>query len=297
MLRELQTFLAIARYGTFSAAGERIGLTQSAVSAQIKRLEDDLQVALFERNARSAKLSEAGRSLLTMGQQMLASYEEMRERVRGNLPCGTLRIGAIASAQIGLLPDALVDFRAQYPRIDVKINPGNSAQLLDQLDADELDMVVVIRPPFSLPKQWHWQPLLSEPYVLIAPLDVHANTPAQILENHPFIRYERLSFGGRLVQRYLAERRIAVNDAMELKELEAIVRMVERGLGVSIIPRTGVLSLQNRNVRVITLGISTFYREIGVIEPDVRSRRPSTAALVSCLQKASRASSSRKRPR
>src|SRR5467141_1094866 len=124
MLRELKTFLAIARCGTFSLAGNRIGLTQSAVSAQIKRLEDDLQIVLFERSGRSARLNDAGRRLVVMAEQMLASYQELRTRIRSDVVSGTIRIGAIATVQIGLLPDALVSFRKQFPHVEVKINPG-----------------------------------------------------------------------------------------------------------------------------------------------------------------------------
>ena len=296
MLRELKTFLAIAQCGTFLAAGERIGLSQSAVSAQIKRLQDDFQVVLFERSGRSAHLSDAGRSLVVLAQKLLLSYDEMREELQGQQPGGTLRIGAIPSAQIGLLPDALVNFRKQCPRVELKISPGTSTQLLDQLDANELDIVIVIRPPYSLPKLLHWQPLLTEPYVLIVPKEVRAKTAVEVLENYPFIRYDRLSFGGRPVQRFLNQQRIAVTTLMELKELEAIVRMVESGLGVSIIPRAKILSLQSRKVKVVPLE-TTFYREIGIIESDVGSRKTPIAELTACLQKAAGGVASRKRSR
>jgi DNA-binding transcriptional LysR family regulator len=288
MLRELETFLAIARHGSFSAAGERIGLTQSAVSAQIKRLEDDLRTPLFDRNGRAARLNDAGRGLVAMAGELLLSYEQMRERLRGNASGGAIRIGAIPTAQIGLLPDALVAFRAQCPGTMVHIAPGTSAQLLDRLDADELDLAIVIRPPFSLPKQLGWEPLLSEPYVLIAPANVRARQLSAVLAQHPFIRYDRLSYGGRPVQRYLTQHGIAVTDSMELKELEAIVRMVERGLGVSIIPRSKLLSLPRRNVRVISLGKSTFHREIGVADAGGQRRTSSVTALIASLQRAAR---------
>ncbi|MES2951465.1 MAG: LysR family transcriptional regulator [Pseudomonadota bacterium] len=286
MLRELETFLAIARYGTFSAAGEHIGLTQSAVSAQIKRLEEGLQTTLFQRSGRTAQLNDAGHALLSMAREILVSFEDMRQRLQSDQPRGMLRIGAIPSVQVGLLPDTLVDFREEFPNVEIQIHPGTSTQLLDRLDVEELDLVVVIRPPFDLPKQLHWRPLLSEPYVLIAPPGVREKTPAQVLENHPFIRYDRLSYGGRPVQRFLKEQRIAVKDSMELKELEAIVRMVERGLGVSIIPHAGLLGLQKRKLQLMPLA-PTFYREIGIVEHGADARSPSITAFTACLEKIS----------
>ena len=286
MLRELRTLLAIARHGTFAAAGEEVGLTQSAVSAQVRRLEDEFGAALFDRDGRSARLSEAGRALLPMAERWLAGFEHMREQLRGEVR-GVLRIGAIPSVQSGLLPDAIAAFRPGFPRVELRISPGPSMQLLNELDAGALDMALVIKPPFALPRRTRWQALITEPYVLIAPKAVRRAAPAELLAQHPFIRYDRLSFGGRPVQRYLEQQRLAVKDTMELKELEAIVRMVERGIGVSIIPRAAQLSLRNRPLHVVALDDAP-QREIGIAMPVAGADQPFTAAFCAALLAAAR---------
>lgn len=294
MLRELETFLAIVRYGTFSAAGSQIGLTQSAVSAQVKRLEEDLQTPLFERTGRTARLNEAGRSLVAKAEQLVETYRSMRASMQADPPSATIRIGAIPTAQTALLPQALADYRLRRPGCRVQIRPGTSAQVLDLLDSGALDAAIVIRPPFGIPRSYHWEPLLSEPYVAIAPLDVRGRVLAQIFADHPFIRYDRVSFGGRPVQHYLERRRLVVNDFVELKELEAIVSMVERGLGVSIVPRARGLRLPERRVRLLRLEES-FHREIGLVAPGQASERPAVAGFMACLKAAARARGGRGR--
>jgi DNA-binding transcriptional LysR family regulator len=287
MLRELRTLLAIARHGTFAAAGEAVGLTQSAVSAQVRRMEDEFGIGLFDRDGRSARLSDAGRALLPLAEQWLAGFEHMREQLRGEVR-GVLRVGAIPSVQAGLLPDAIVGFRQGFPKVEVRISPGPSMQLLNELDAGALDLALVIKPPFALPRRTRWQALVKEPYVLIAPQAVRRGTPAQMLAQQPFIRYDRLSFGGRPVQRYLEQRRLVVQDTMELKELEAIVRMVERGIGVSIIPRAAPLQLRSRPLHMVALEEAPV-REIGLVMPAAGADRPFTAAFNAALLAAARA--------
>jgi DNA-binding transcriptional LysR family regulator len=287
VLRELRTLLAIARHGTFAAAGDEVGLTQSAVSAQVRRLEDEFGIALFGRDGRSARLSEAGRALLPLAEQWLAGFEHMRAQLRGELR-GVLRVGAIPSVQSGLLPDAIVGFRQGFPKVELRISPGPSMQLLNELDAGALDMALVIKPPFALPRRTRWQALVSEPYVLIAPKATRRAAPADMLAQHPFIRYDRLSFGGRPVQRYLEQRRLVVQETMELKELEAIVRMVERGIGVSIIPRAAPLQLRSRPLHVVALEDAP-QREIGIAMPVAEADQPFNAAFCAALLAAARA--------
>jgi DNA-binding transcriptional LysR family regulator len=232
MLRELRTFVAVARHGTFAAAGQQVGLTQSAVSAQMRVLEQGLGVRLFDRSGRAAVLNAAGRHALPLAEQMLGLYAQMA------LPTpladwqGELKVGAIASVQTGLLPEALPAFRQAAPRVELKLVPGVSLQLLSQVDAGELDLALLIKPPFELPKELLQISLAREPFVLITPLTVPGDDPLQILAEQPFVRYDRSSFGGRQVSQFLREQRLHVHEALELDELDAIVRMVECGLGV-----------------------------------------------------------------
>lgn len=284
MLRELKTFVAVARHGTFAAAGQRVGLTQSAVSAQMRVLEQALGQRLFDRSGRSAELNAAGRHALPLAEQMLALYAEMASPTRELR--GELRVGAIASLQTGLLPQALPRFRQQAPGVELKLVPGVSLDLLSRVDAGELDLALLIKPPFELPKELQQLPLAREPFVLIVPETVAGDEPLELLTRQPFVRYDRSSFGGRQVERFLREQRLQVNEALELDELEAIVRMVEAGLGVSLIPLAGLWREHGARVRVIELGPLTFHRELIALVRRAQ-RQPALDCLLDCLATAS----------
>ncbi|MDD0968353.1 MULTISPECIES: LysR family transcriptional regulator [Pseudomonas] len=284
MLRELKTFLAVARHGTFAAAGLHIGLTQSAVSAQIRNLEQALGVRLFDRTGRQAILNPAGQRAVPMAQEMLATFSRMAVSEDVSEFRGELKIGAVATAQTGLLPQALLRLRQQAPGVEPKLVPGVSLNLLSQVDAGEVDLAIMIKPPFELPKELSAQVIRREPFVLIVPTTVEGDDPLQLLAEHPHVRYDRNSFGGRLVTQFLREQRIDVQVALELDELEAIVKMVECGLGVSLLPRVGLWLEHPLKVRVIELGELTFYREMVVLQRYSQRSLPIHKLFANCLE-------------
>ncbi|MHB2139437.1 LysR family transcriptional regulator [Pseudomonas monsensis] len=284
MLRELKTFLAVARHGTFAAAGLHIGLTQSAVSAQIRNLENALGIRLFDRTGRQATLNAAGQRALPMAQEMLAIFSRMAVDDAVSEFRGELKIGAVATAQTGLLPQALLRLRQQAPGLEPKLVPGVSLNLLSQVDAGEVDLAIMIKPPFELPKELSAQVIRREPFVLIVPPQVEGDDPLRLLAERPHVRYDRNSFGGRLVTRFLREQRIEVNVALELDELEAIVKMVESGLGVSLLPRAGLWLEHPLKVRVVELGELTFYREMVLLQRYSQRNQPIQKLFAQCLE-------------
>lgn len=265
VIRELKTFVAVVKTGTFAAAGQQIGLTQSAVSAQIKHLEQVLGVPLFERSGRSAHLSGAGERAVGMAQEILGIFARMGEPLGLDDIQGRLRIGAINSAQSTLLPKTLVKLRQSAPRIEPTLVPGVSLNLLSQVDSGEIDLALIINPPFALPKEIHCEALCSEEFVLITPLDVSEPSPLRILAQEPFVRYDQASFGGRLVTRFLKQQRLEPRQVLELDELDAIVKMVEHGLGVALLPKAGLWFERAPRVRVVALGDAVFYRELVLV--------------------------------
>lgn len=265
MIRELKTFICVAQKGTFAAAGQQVGLTQSAVSAQIKSLEQTLGVRLFDRTGRSATINAAGERAIPLAEEILQLFGRMGAADSANDFRGALRIGAIGTVQTGLLPQALVALRSKAPFIETHLVPGVSLNLLSQLDAGELDLAIMIKPPFSLPKDLHLEVIAREAFVLIAGKDVEGDDPLALLAKQPFVRYDRGSFGGRLVTQFLKEQTIHVQQALELDELDAIVKMVRSGLGVSLVPKAGLWLEHAEDVRVLDLRTLTFFREIVLV--------------------------------
>jgi len=283
MIRELKTFIAVEGLGTFVAAGNQIGLTQSAVSAQIRTLEKSLGTLLFDRSGRSATLNAAGLRALPMAREIVALYERMAAPSIDSGYFGELRIGAIATVQTGLLPAALVQFNRQAPTVEAKVIPGVSQTLLNSVDAGEIDLALLIRPPFALPKELHLEIIEREPFVLIAPATVEGDDPLQLLRDNRFVRYDRHSFGGRQVTRFLRAQKIDTRPGLELDEVDAIVRMVEAGLGVSLVPRAGLWLERAAQIRIIELGPLTFYRELAMVMRHANRQLPLQRLFRECL--------------
>lgn len=273
MIRELKTFIAVAREGTFAAAGQKIGLTQAAVSAQMQRLEAELGFALFDRTGRSARLNAMGQETLAQATELIRLYGQLGSRDAGARASVVVSIGAIASAQRLLLPEALASFHRQAPGCRTRVVPGVSMELLNLVDAGEIDMALIIRPPFALQSDLRWTSLAHEPFRLLVPRRVEGSDWAQLLSTHPFVRYDRASFGGRQVDRFLRAAHVSVQDICELDELDAIVRLVAEGLGVALAPQTATHRRWPAAVRAIDLGRHTFHRDIGLVH---RGNRPLT---------------------
>jgi DNA-binding transcriptional LysR family regulator len=282
MIRELKTFLAVVQCGTFASAGYQIGLTQSAVSAQIQRLEEDLGFLLFDRTGRAAVLNAAGRQAVQLAEELLGVYARLAHQGRTAEKSGLLRVGAIASVQASFLVPAIKRFRDILPGWRVRVVPGVSLNLLARVDAAEMDVALIIRPPFALPAELAWRTVLAEPFVLVVPDRLAGHSWRSLHKSQPFVRYDRNSYGGRLVERFLKKIRIAVNEAVELDELQGIVGLVEQGAGVALVPHAAALRLPP-GVTALPLGGDTFFREIGLVQRDVRSLQSASLQFADCV--------------
>jgi DNA-binding transcriptional LysR family regulator len=265
MIRELKTLIAVAREGTFAAAGSKIGLTQAAVSAQMQRLEAELGFALFDRSRRLARLNASGEETLSKAVELVSLYRQLGTRQGNARATEPVRIGAIASAQRLLLADVLTALHKQLGGCRTRVVPGLSIDLLERVDAGDIDMAIVIRPPFELQSDLQWTPLAREPFRLLVPRGTGGTDWAEMLVSQPFIRYDRASFGGRQVDRFLRSAQLRVQEICELDELDAIVRLVANGLGVALVPQTAAHIRWPAAVRAVDLGRHTFHRDIGLV--------------------------------
>ena len=279
MIRELKTLVAVAEEGTFAAAGNKVGLTQAAVSAQMKRLEEELGIALFERKGRVALLTQRGQETLKQAQALLTLYGTLGASIADPTTAQRVTIGAIASIQRSLLPDALARFHNLYRECRTRVVPGLSMDLVNQVDAGKLDMAVIIRPPFSLHSDLRWTALAHEPFRLIVPRTVEGDQWRELITRHPFVRYDRASFGGRQVERFLRQNHCHVHEVCEVDELEAIIKLVAKGVGVALVPQAIAQQGWPEGVRAIDLGERTFHRDVGLIHPSSGHLNDPTRAL------------------
>jgi DNA-binding transcriptional LysR family regulator len=185
-----------------------------------------------------------------------------------------------------MLPRALAMLKTENPNLRVHIDPGVSMKLMDQLDSAEIDVAIMIRPPFGILPEMTWQTLLYEPFKLLVPSDVKGRDWQKLLTTLPFLRYERISFGGRLVTRFLRDNGLTVHDSIELDEITGLMNLVSEGLGVALVPMVDAYLPMPSHVRAISLGEKTFYREIGILRKEKSTQRGAVQALEKCLRDA-----------
>jgi len=281
MIRYLRTFVVAAETASFSAAGNRLGLTQSAVSTQVRRLEEELGCVLFDRTGKAVRLSATGREVLPQATSILQLFEGMKGKNNG-ADTGSLSVGAISTVQSALLPKALQRFQREHAGVHVNVVPGTSIQLLTQVDARDLDIAVMIKPRLGLPSELKWIPLIHERYVGIAPAGAPTDLKA-VFDTCPFIRYTRRSHGGQLVDRFLKRHGFWPRDSMELDEPAVILKMVSEGLGCSIIPGELVPLDSTPGIEVLALPGQPLIREVGILVRLAALKAPPVSSLIESL--------------
>jgi DNA-binding transcriptional LysR family regulator len=283
MLRYLKTFLLAAETTSFSAAGTRLGLTQSAVSMQIKRLEEDLGYSLFERSGKSVRLSPQGRAALNQARAVMTAYEDMKAVGAASL-LETVKLGAISTMQSSLLPGALRRFKETHKATRINVVPGTSAQLIGLLETHELDVAAIIKPSFGVPSGFVWMPVLDDVYVAIARRGSRKSLK-EWADELPFIRYDRRSHGGHLVDVFLRRQNLEVHEELELDEPAVIAKMVAEGLGWAIVPGSLLMLESMRSIQTISLPGSPVIRELGLLARKSIQGKSTVGALADELQK------------
>ena len=236
-LRALRTLHAIARYGSFARAGEVVGVTQSAVSLQVKALEEEFGAKLFDRSRRLPRLTEAGRIVMERSAEVLALYDQIAPALGNERSlAGRLRLGAIQTALSGVLPEALAALNQTHPRVRVHVAAGISADLARQVADGTLDAAVTTEPVQPHIAGLSWTLLYTEDFWLIIPPGHEGRDTRGLLRDLPFIRFDSQTWAGRVIERELRRQRLEIQEEMVLDSQEVILRMVAMGLGVAVIP-------------------------------------------------------------
>ncbi|WP_294926702.1 LysR family transcriptional regulator [uncultured Paracoccus sp.] len=235
-IRMLRTLIAVADHGTFSAAADAVFVTHAAVSQQMRALEAEWQVAIFDRSTRTPELTPIGRALLAKAREVVRAYDDIVPSVLGDDGLkGDFSLGAVPTTLTGLVPFATAMLKAQCPELRVGLFPGLSIPLIHQVERNALDGALISKPDM-LPRGLIWHPVAAERLVLICSQKVRDDDPVRILKEHPFIRFSRDAVVGSIIEKWLLANNISVSDSMELAGLEAIYSMALAGLGVSIVP-------------------------------------------------------------
>jgi DNA-binding transcriptional LysR family regulator len=261
----LHTFITIVDQGSMAAAARVLNITPAAVAQQIRTLEREIGATLIARVGRTVSVTEEGSRILQRSRDLLRNVADLRSVANESGVSGELRLGACPTALAGMLPDVLARMVDTFPEINVFIKPGFSADLYRAVETGDLDAAVVLQAPFPLPKTCEWLLLREEPLIVLAPKSMANEDPHVLLATQPLIRYDRNQWGGRQADEYLRARGIVPRERFELNALNAIAVMVDRGLGVSLVPDWARPWPEGLQVARIPLPNPTVPRRIGIV--------------------------------
>jgi DNA-binding transcriptional LysR family regulator len=237
-LRQLRVFAAVARHQSFTRAAHELHLTQPAVSQQVKLLEAEVGMPLFEQHGRKVRLAPAGTELLryaTQVTELLREAGETLSAMRG-LKRGVLRLGAVSTAKY-FAPALLSAFRPAYPEVAIKFTVANREEIIGLLAANETDLVIMGRPPRELDTAA--DPFARHPLVIIAspshPLARQRRIPLKALGAESFIIREQGSGTRASMEALFRERGVPMRVSMEVSSNETIKQAVMAGMGLSFI--------------------------------------------------------------
>jgi DNA-binding transcriptional LysR family regulator len=288
---QLETFLAVLTYGGFHKAAEALRVSQPAVSARIRALEDSLGVTLFARDGNSLSLSPAGKALRPQAEQLLRQVALARQVVHEHRPsdAGTLRIAAALSICTYFLPDVLKDYQAANPKVLVTLRSGNSMEVLKMVLDGEADIGVarsLVHPEVETTT------LRDDPLILVGHPGHAMARKRQVrmgeLESWPLVFFDRGSSDWTLTQGLFRRAGLLPNVVMEVETIEAAKRMVERKLGFSFLPQISVTDefRQRKLVSIEILDGEPLRRNLDVIQPRHRALGRDAQSFLRLLQAA-----------
>lgn len=249
-MRQLRAFQALAETRSFTAAAQRLYLTQSAVSHSIKSLEATLRCCLFDRLGKRIHLTRSGEALLKHANIILGHMKSAAEELGEiNAPGrGRIRIGASITICQYVLPQALREFRESFPEYEISVTAGDTAVLLDLLNSGEVDLALTMKRPGDSRLQFR-ELFRDELGFILSPMHPLARSwqlDSRRMENENFIFYSRSSDTFRLLEAFLKDSRISRETSMELGSMAGIKEMAKIGLGIGVVaPWTALPELED----------------------------------------------------
>lgn len=259
-LRQMQLFREVAAQLSYTRAAEALHLTQPAVFAQVRKMEDQLQTRLIERTGKTLHLTAAGRAVRDSAGAVLDEMARLQMRLAEmqGLLRGKLSLCVVSTAKYDI-PARLGPFARAHPGIDVALNVGNREELLTRFAANADDLYILGAVPKGLDAQWHR--FAENPLVVIAPPDHplagRAGLSARDIADQPFVLREPGSGTRAACERFFEHAGIAPRVSLEMGANEALKVAVSAGLGLAVVSR-GSAELELDTGRLVALDVEGF---------------------------------------
>ena len=283
-LRQLEIIRAIADSGSFTAAGARLHVSQSAISRQILLLEDELGEPVFHRIGRRIRITPAGESLLQLSHRVFQDLQDTVSAISDKQESlkGTMRLVGGMTVCLYVFPALLAEMRRVHPHLDLKITVGSAERSIAMLRSGAGDLGLITLPVDAA--DLVSVPVLEEELLLVTyPTHPFARkktiTPADLTREH-FIVFEAGSITRKLVEEFFTRERIKPEIVMETENVEIIKAMVRHGLGISIIPwQAAAADVRTRQLFCSRIAGHALKRQTGWLYPKM-SRLPRTVSEV-----------------
>jgi DNA-binding transcriptional LysR family regulator len=243
-LRHLRTIAAVARHGSFSRAADELYLAQSAVSQQVRRLEEELGVEVFRRTSRSVELTAEGEVILGYAHRVLREVDGLHSELGEltGLVRGEVRIGGMYPTGPYDLAEILAEFRLRHPGVAINMVEDTQEDVLKRLRTDELDCAFTAVEPDTLGDEYAATLIWEEEFVVALPtahpLADGGHVTFEALAGEDLIAYRENSALRRRLERTMADRGLAPRNAFICTEMAAVRALVSKGLGLAVIPRS-----------------------------------------------------------
>jgi DNA-binding transcriptional LysR family regulator len=268
--RQLRVFSEVARHMSFSKAAQALHLTPPAVTMQLKELEGHVGLPLFERSGRSVSLTTPGEYMLVYARRMLATLKDAEDAAARlkHVEAGTLTIGMVSTAKY-FLPRLLAEFRREHEGVEIRLAEGNRQKLVQMLQANDLDVAVMGRPPKELATRA--EPFAAHPHVFVAPVDhplakEGGTLSVESLRPFGFIVREQGSGTRAALEQFMEHARLEPRVVMEMGSNETIKQAVMAGMGISFLSlHTLQLELDDGLIAVLEVDGSPVVRAWNVV--------------------------------
>ncbi len=282
-VKTLYTLITIADRGSFAEAAVALGLSLPAVSMQMRGLEEELGTSLFDRSRRPPVLTDSGLALTHRARELIAHWESMSEALKRDASGGLLKLGSVHTCVSGVLPLALRHMQLAGHRVDIHLSTGLSHDLEQAVFHRQLDAALVTEPG-SPREDLEFFPFVDETLVVITHQSTGTGTDQEVLEQTPYIRFNRAARVGNLIQQEIVRRHITLRSVMEIDTLEGVVAMVANGLGSSVIPTRQVEGEFPPSIRAVPFGNPPLTRRLGVLVPRNNPRAHLSRFLIDALR-------------
>lgn len=282
--RQLRVFTEVVQHGSMARAAESLHLTPPAVSMQVKEIEAQVGLPLFDRQGRAVSLSTAGEYFLVYAKRLLATLKDAEDAMARfcKLESGLLNVGMVGTAKY-FLPHLLTRFKEEHPGIELCLKVGaNREQLVGMLQNAELDLAIMGRPPKELAT--HAEPFAAHPHVFVAkpghPILSNDQPPAAAIANYPLIVREPASGTRALMDRFCQDHRVKPRIAMEMPSNETIKQAVMAGMGLSFLSlHTLGLELRSGLIEIVRVRNTPIVRTWNIVHLQSKILSPAAEAL------------------